>query len=68
MYTWKNGAFTISFPFPLYQGSTISLSNWFTLLVDFIIACKRLWCLLVLAGSWDSKTQTYTTEVNAESA
>ena len=43
------------FPSPLYQGNTLSPPNCFTLLVYFLTACKRLWCLRVLAGISDSK-------------
>ena len=50
----KNDVFSISFPFPLYQGNTLSLTNVVTSLVDFLTACKRLWCLCIVAGKSDS--------------
>ena len=33
----------------------LSLPNVVTSLVDFLTACKSLWCLCVLVGAWDSK-------------
>ena len=47
--------FSISLPFPLYQGNTLSVPNVVTSLVDFLTTYKRLWCLCVLAGASDSK-------------
>ena len=51
----KIDVFPISFPFPLYQGNTLSLSNCFTLLVNFLTVCKSLLHLCILTGSSDSK-------------
>ena len=47
--------FPIFLPSPLYQGNTLSLANAFTNLVYFLTACKGLWRLCVVAGTWDSK-------------
>ena len=55
MYTWKNYIFPNSLPSPLHQGNTLSVSNAFASLVDFLTACKKLWRLCILAGTSDSK-------------
>ena len=49
------GKYPISFPSPLYQGNTLSLLNLFTILVNFLTACKSLRRLRVLAGTSDLK-------------
>ena len=36
----KNDVFSISLLSPLYQGNTISFTNAFTYIVDFLTACK----------------------------
>ena len=40
----------------LIPGNTLSLTNAYTSLADFLAACKRLCHLCVLAGTSDSKT------------
>ena len=45
----------ISFSSPLSQGNALSLTNVVTYPHCFLTAYKRLWCLCVLAGTWDSK-------------
>ena len=46
---------SISFPSPLYQGITLSLTNVITYLHCFLTAYKRLWRLTVLAGTSTKK-------------
>ena len=49
----KNDVFSISLPFPLFQGNTLSLPNFDSSLVNFVTAYKRLWYLCVSAGTSD---------------
>ena len=39
----------------MWQFNASKGKNAFASLVDFLIACKKLWCLCVLAGTSDSK-------------
>ena len=52
VYTWKMMFFPSPFPLPYTKvTNTLSLTNP----VDFLTACKMLWCLCVIAGTSDSK-------------
>ena len=55
--------FSLSLLFPLYQGNTLSLPNVVNYPHCFITACKSLWRLGIIAGTLDSKTQTYSTNI-----